>query len=94
MDIYRVENYLKLAGEYNKGRVRNSYISSGIPGEAVIADKYNFFKLGKELEIKFGVDYGIPDFEIFPTQNIVSRWLKYMEGVNSKLKKLILELIF
>ena len=87
MDIYRVENYLKLAGEYNKGRVRNSYISSGIPGEAVIADKYNFFKLGKELEIKFGVDYGIPDFEIFPTQNIVSRWLKYMEGANSKLKK-------
>jgi len=94
MDIYCVENYLKLAGEYNKRGVRNDRPSQNIPGEAIIADKYNFFKLDKELKMKFGVDYGIPPFEIFPTQNIVSRWLKYMEGVNSKLKKCSRKIFF
>lgn len=55
--------------------------------ESIIANKYNFFKIDKEIKNKFGISQDIFPFTIFPTQDIIARWLRYAEEVNSKLKR-------
>ena len=59
----------------------------GNMSEYFIADKYNFFKIDRELKDKFDISCGITSFSIFPIQDITVRWLRYIEEVNSKLKK-------
>ena len=59
----------------------------GNMSEYFIANKYNFFKIDRELKNKFDISCGITPFSIFPIQDIMPRWLRYIEEVNSKLKK-------
>lgn len=83
---YSVDTYLKLAEEYKVINSEESF-SKKTSDEFIIANKYNFFKLDKVVKNKFSISEGISPFSIFPIQNIIVRWLRYVEGVNSKLKK-------
>jgi len=82
---YSVNKYLELAEKYKFVNSEESFVED--TSDKIIANKYNFFKLDKEVKNKFGISVGIISFAIFPTQDIIVRWIRYVEEVNSKLAK-------